>query len=113
MPFVLRGVMNEVLEEINSDAEDLEEPVEDPMYNMVEIWTKYDMWYVAITRPCVSMTEVNLLRARARKLFSLIDQVFPFKHGPEGKENAWRIMKRHDMTDHIMDNIPLAGCIQV
>lgn len=29
--------MNEVLEEINSDAEDVEEPVEDPMYNMVEI----------------------------------------------------------------------------
>ena len=111
MPYVLRGILDDILEEINANRS--RNPVQDPMPKMIEVWQQYNEWCNKITRLQFTMRELNDIRGVTLALTSNIKAVFPVKHGPMGRQGAWRLSKFHDTARHFERSIVLFGSLQV
>jgi hypothetical protein len=111
MPYVLRGILDDILVEVNANR--LRNPVEDPMPKMIEVWQQFNVWCNQLTRFEFSMSHLLWVEEVTLELMSNIKEVFPDKHGPRDKVGAWNVSKFHDAAKHFGLSVKLFGSLQV
>lgn len=112
MVYLLRGIADEALCWFN-EMHDGAYLIEDPMPAISRLWEEYNSWCYMITRPTLSTLMLHEVDVAGLSLLQRMWEVFPYKHGPEGNEGGWHIMKAHDMAYHFTDSVRLFGQIQV
>lgn len=111
MPYLIRGILDGFLETMNAEAHG--PTISDPIPDMIRVWELYNEWCHLVTRTEVSTSGLQEIDEAGRSLMKMVHDVFPYKTGPRGKENAWCLMKAHDTVYHFRLSIIQFGRIQV